>query len=162
MDQDDILRNLKPNTDLELVDIFFYKITVDQHEGLAIALFEAPDKIIGFELNSIEGTMFTFAVSGCVEYSHIRSIYQLYVDTMKLVNFKLDKVIIESKKGDVIYGRLFWTDDKNRKIYKLCSAGDALVLATLEKCQIKIIKNVLDIMDDYTALDNQMMQDYED
>lgn len=162
MDQDDILRNLKPVSDLDLIDIYFYKITVDQHEGLAIALFEAPDKIIGFELNSIEGTMFTFAVSGCVEYSHVRSIYQLYIETMKLVKFNLDKVIIESKKGDVIYGRLFWTDDKNRKIFKVCSAGDALVLATLEKCPIKIIKSVLDNMDDYTALDNQMMQDYED
>lgn len=162
MEQDDILRNLKPISELELIDINFYKITVDQSEGIAIALFESPDKIIGFELNSIEGTMFTFAVSGCVEYSHLRTIYQLYLETMNLVKFKLDKVIIESKKGDVIYGRLFWVDNNNKKIFKVCSAGDAIVLATLQKCPIKIVKNVLELMDDYTDLDNQMMQGYEE
>lgn len=162
MDEDDILRNLKSTSDLDLIEIYFYKITVDQNEGLAIALFESPNKIIGFELNAIEGTMFTFSVSGCVEYSHIKTIYQLYIETMNLVKFKLDKVIIESKKGDVIYGRLFWVDDKNRKIFKVCSAGDALVLATLQKCPIKIIKKVHDEMDDYTDLDNQMMQGYDE
>lgn len=83
----EFMRNLKPTSDLELVELSFSKVTVDQQEGQAVGLYTGPDKIIGIDFNSIEGTMLTFVVSGCYENSHLRTIYQLYLETMELVKF---------------------------------------------------------------------------
>lgn len=152
-DDHDILKNLKPSSDLDLIDIDFYKITIDQNENQAVALFTSPDKIIGFDLNSVEGSMFTFVVSGCIDYTHVKTVYQLYVDTMSMVKFKLEKVVIESKQGDMLYARLHWIDNKNRKVFKYCSAGDGLVLGLLTKSKIQVIKKTLEDLEDFTEYD---------
>jgi len=157
----DFMRNLKPTSDLELVEVSFYKVTVDQQEGQAVGLYTGPDKIIGVDFNSIEGTMLTFVVSGCYENSHLRTIYQLYLETMEMVKFLLEKVVIESVKGDMIYARLHWIDHKNRKIFKVCSAGDASVLALMSDAKIYVIKSVYDQMEDFSDYDQNLQEDYE-
>jgi len=160
-DDNEMLRNLKSTDDLELLEINFYKVTVDQQEGQAVGLYTGIDKIIGIDFNSIEGTMLTFAVSGCFENSHIRTIYQLYLETMNLVKFKLEKVVIESKRGDMLYARLHWEDHKSRKVFKICSAGDATVLAIMSNSPIFVVKSVYQEMDDYTDYDNSLREEYE-
>jgi len=157
----EFLRNLNPTSDLELIEIDFYKVTVDQHEGQVICLFSSPDKILGVELNSIEGTMLTFTASDCSENSHLRTIYHLYTETMQLCKFTLEKVIIESKRGDMLYGRLHWVDEKKRKILKVCSAGDAIVLAIMSNVKIYMVKSVYDEMDDYSEYDQKLTDEYE-
>lgn len=160
-DDADFMRNLKSTSDLELIEVSFYKVTVDQQEGQAVGLYTGPDKIIGIDFNSIEGTMLTFVVSGCYENSHLRTIYQLYLETMELVKFNLEKVVIESVKGDMIYARLHWIDHKGRKIFKVCSAGDASVLALMSDAKIYVIKSVYDQMEDFSDYDQNLQEDYE-
>ena len=160
-DDADFMRNLKSTSDLELIEVSFYKVTVDQQEGQAVGLYTGPDKIIGIDFNSIEGTMLTFVVSGCYENSHLRTIYQLYLETMELVKFSLEKVVIESVKGDMIYARLHWIDHKGRKIFKVCSAGDASVLALMSDAKIYVIKSVYDQMEDFSDYDQNLQEDYE-
>jgi hypothetical protein len=152
-DDHEMLKHLKPSSDLDLVDIEFYKITIDQNENQAVALFTSPDKIIGFDLNSVEGSMFTFVVSGCVDYTHVKTVYQLYLETMNMLKFQLEKVVIEARQGDMLYSRLHWLDHKNRKIFKYCSAGDGLVLGMLAKTKIKVIKKTLQELEDFTEYD---------
>ena len=160
-DDSDFIRNLKPTSDLELIELSFYKVTVDQQEGQAVGLYTGPDKVVGIDFNSIEGTMLTFVVSGCYENSHLRTIYQLYLETMELVKFELEKVVIESIRGDMIYARLHWIDSKNRKIFKVCSAGDASVLAIMADAQIFVVKSVYDQMEDFTEYDQSLQEEDE-
>lgn len=160
-DDDEILKNLRPSSDLDLIEVSFYKVTVDPQEGQAVGLYTGPDKILGFDFNSIEGTMLTFVVSGCHENSHLRTIYQLYLETMELVKFQLEKVVIESVKGDMIYARLHWIDHKGRKIFKVCSAGDATVLALMADANIYVVKSIYEKLEDFTEYDNELKQEFE-
>jgi bifunctional DNase/RNase len=157
----EVLRNLLPASNLELIKIDFYKVTVDQQNGSVIALFSSPDKVLGIEFNAIEGTMLTFTASGCYDNSHLRTIYHLYVETMQMIKFKLQKVVIESRQGDIIYARLFWQDHKSRNVFKRCSAGDAVVLAVMCDVDIYITKNVYDDLEDYTEYDEKLKDEYE-
>lgn len=161
-DDSEFLKHLKSTQDLELYDLEFYKLTVDTQEGQALVLLTANDKMVGIELNGIEGTMFTFAASGCLDNSHLRTIYQMYLDTMQMVQFKLIQAVIESKKGDMLYARMHWKDHKGRTIYKVCSAGDGLVLANMTEAPIKITKIALEQMDDYSNFENEYGQEDEE
>jgi bifunctional DNase/RNase len=160
-DDAEFLKNLHPTSDLDLIEVEFYKVTVDSQDGSSVGLYTTPDKIIGIDFNSIEGTMLTFVVSGCADNSHLRTIYHLYLETMNLVKFNLDKVVIESKRGDMIYARLHWIDHKGRKIFKVCSAADATVLALMSNKTIYVIKKVLDDLEDYTEYDNNLKYEEE-
>ena len=80
---------------------------------------------------------------------------------MELVKFELEKVVIESVKGDMIYARLHWIDHKNRKLFKVCSAGDASVLALMSDAQIFVVKSVYDKMEDFTDYDQNLEEDDE-
>jgi bifunctional DNase/RNase len=160
-DDAEFLRNLKSTQDFELVEIDFYKVTVDAQEGQVIALFTSEKKIVGIEFNSIEGTMLTFVASGCYENSHLRTIYQIYLETLNLIKFEIDKVVIESKQGDMLYARMHLVDHKGRKIFKVCSAGDGVILATMADCKTYVVKNVYDSMDDYTDYDQKLSEEYE-
>ena len=149
-DDSEILRHLKSTSDFELIELEFLKVAVDQQEGQAIVLMSGNNKSIGFDLNSIEGTIFSFVKSGCSLNSHIKNIYQMYLETMSMIKFKLDTVVIESKSGDMVYSRLKWKDHKDRTITQLCSVGDGLVLSTICDVPIYITNKALDDMDDYS------------
>ncbi len=160
MDSEELFSNLRPVSEVELIEIDFYKVTIDAQDGTTVALFNTPDKIIGLDFNSIEGTMLSFVVSGCAENSHLRTIYDFYLETMKMVKFKLEKVVIETVRGDMVYAMMHWIDHKGRKLFKPCSAGDATVLAIMSDTKIFIIKQTLEELDDYTEYDNNLK--YED
>lgn len=146
----EVLRNLKSINDFELFELEFVKVAVDQQENQAIVLMVANNKVVGFDLNSIEGTMFSFVKSGCFENPHIKNIYQLYIETMNIVKFELDKIVVEAKSGDMIYSRIYWKDNKDRVISQLCSVGDSLVLSEMCNIPAFVTKYALEQLDDYS------------
>lgn len=154
-DDSEFLRHLKSTADYELYDLEFQKVAVDQAENQVIVLCSANNKTIGIDMNAIEGTMYTFIKSGCFENSHVKNIYQMYVETMTMVKFDLQEVVIEGKSGDMVYSRIKWVDHKDRVIYQLCSAGDGLVLSALTESDLKITKKALDDLDDYGDFEEQ-------
>lgn len=154
----EFLRHLKSTTDYELYDMEFLKLAVDTQEAQAIAMFSCNNKTLGFELNSLEGTMFTFIKSGCFQNSHLKNIYQMYLETMELIKFDLLEVVIEAKTGDMTYSRLKWRDHKDRIIFKFMSAGDGLVLGSMVEADFKITKKAFEDMDDF----EQEFDDYEE
>lgn len=157
----EFLRHLKSTSDFELYDMEFLKLAVDTQEAQAIAMFSCNNKILGFELNSLEGTMFTFIKSGCFQNSHLKNIYQMYLETMELIKFDLLEVVIEAKTGDMTYSRLKWRDHKHRIIYKFMSAGDGLVLGSMVEADFKITKKAFEDMDDFSNFE-QEFEDYEE
>lgn len=154
-DDSEFLRHLKSTKDYELYDLEFQKVAVDQSESQVIVLCTANNKTIGIDMNAIEGTMYSFIKSGCFENSHVKNIYQMYVETMTMVKFNLHEVVIEGKAGDMVYSRIKWVDHKDRTIYQLCSAGDGLVLSALTESDLKITKKALDDLDDYGDFEDQ-------
>lgn len=157
----EFLRHLKSTTDYELYDMEFLKLAVDTQEAQAIAMFSCNNKTLGFELNSLEGTMFTFIKSGCFQNSHLKNIYQMYLETMELIKFDLLEVVIEAKTGDMTYSRLKWRDHKDRIIYKFMSAGDGLVLGSMVEADFKITKKAFEDMDDFSNFE-QEFEEYEE
>lgn len=157
----EFLRHLKSTSDFELYDMEFLKLAVDTQEAQAIAMFSCNNKTLGFELNSLEGTMFTFIKSGCFQNSHLKNIYQMYLETMELIKFDLLEVVIEAKTGDMTYSRLKWRDHKHRIIYKFMSAGDGLVLGSMVEADFKITKKAFEDMDDFSNFE-QEFEDYEE
>ena len=151
----EFLRHLKSTSDYELYDMEFVKLAVDTQEGQAIGVFNCKDKVLGFELNALEGTMFTFIKSGCFQNSHLKNIYQMYLETMELIKFDLLEVVIEAKTGDMTYSRLKWRDHKGRIIYKFMSAGDGLVLGSMVESEFKITKKAFEEMDDFSNFDEE-------
>lgn len=160
-DGSEFLRNLHSTNDYELYELEFLKVAVDQQESQAIVLMSANNKIVGFDLNSLEGTIYTFVKSGCSENSHIKNIYNLYVETMNIVKFNLTKAIIESVSGDMIYARIYWQDHKDRLISQLCSSGDAIVLAEICSIPLYVTKKALDLLDDYSNF-HEEFHEYEE
>ena len=138
-----------------MYDLEFQKVAVDQAESQVIVLLTANGKNIGIDMNAIEGTMYTFIKSGCFENAHVKNVYQMYVETMSIVKFVLQEVVIEGKSGDMVYSRIKWVDHKDRVIYQLCSAGDGLVLSALTESGLKITKKALDDLDDYGDFEDQ-------
>lgn len=153
---DEFIKNLQPAEDYECIPINLVRLMIDSQEGTMYVIMKADDKEVSFSLNSIESTMLTFVRSGCSNNAHIKTIYQLYMDTMSLVKCKLVKGVIEAKEGDVVYARLMWKDDKSRVFYNQCSAGDALILTTMAKAKMEIVKKAL------TSMDNVEDLEYED
>jgi len=147
-DSEILLNNLETPDNLECLDIDLTQILIDSSDNSMYAVMESNKKEVLFHLNAYEGTMLTFVKSGCGEHSHIKTIYQLYLETMQLIKCELIKVVIEVKCGDVIYSRLIWKDRKDRTIYSMCSVGDALILAIMSNAPIQIIKKVLNALDD--------------
>ncbi len=149
------LRNLIPMQSLEILDINIDKVLVAQ-QGAFVILSSGNSQVV-YPLNSMEGTMLTFIRSGCIKMGHIHNIYQIYVQTMKEIGCSLKSSTIEAKEGDVYYARLCWEDRNNKQVFNTCSVGDALILSAIAGSELKIVRRVLEDMENAEDL-----MDYQD
>ena len=131
------------NTDcFELIECFLNKIIFENQADYIVSIV-ANEVEYGLSLNSNDGTLLTFADSGCAENPHINIIHQVFLKFMDQFGFDLERVIIEAKYGDVIYCRLHWHHEK-KDIYNVIGIGDALILQSLTQAPMFISKFVLD------------------
>jgi bifunctional DNase/RNase len=135
-------------SEFDLIPMTMERIMVAM-TGETLVIFEADCKQVAFPLNNIESTMLVFVQSGCIRKEHIRTIYDLYLDTLEEMGVKLIENVIESQLGDIYYGRLHFVDRKNRKFYTQCSAGDVIVFSSITQNPVKIIRKTLDAMDPF-------------
>jgi len=142
------LAKLRTAEELECVDMKLTKILYGQGEG-CFAIFETDTKTIGLPLNSFEGTMVSFAHAGCINFSHIKTIHQLFLGFLDDIGARVESALIESKHGDIIYAQLAFRDRKNRRIFAQVSYADALIVSILTKCDFKIVRKVLDKLEDF-------------
>lgn len=125
--------------ELELVDIRLEKILIGPNDR-AYVLIGSSDKTVCFELNSFEGSMLSFIYKGLHTNSHIQTIHQLYIRFLKDQGTNLERVVIESRAGDITYASLRFVDIKHRRYHAICSLGDALILSYLTKCSLSVVK----------------------
>jgi bifunctional DNase/RNase len=111
-------------------------------------LLEGGGKTYVFDLNDAEATLMSYIAAGCSSKTHLPTIYDLFGKTMTDLGAKLERAVIESKVGDVFYGRLVWRDPKNRVLTTLCCVADAITLSLMLKAQLEAVKNVLEEMTD--------------
>lgn len=143
----------KPNGELECVDIKLEKILISiTFNDSSFALLSSKTKNFCIALNSIEGTMLSYVKSGCFLKSNIDTIYHMYLKTMSGMGFELKSAVIELQKGDIFFARLYWTSDKRKKeIVNVCGAGDAIVLSLMTEAPLKIIKKVLEEIEEFES-----------
>jgi len=132
------------NTDIfKLLPCSISQIIFESNNDYTVALSVDDEREIGLSLNNYDGSMLTFADTGCADFSHINTIHQMLLKFKASVGFKLQRAIIEAKYGDVIYCRLHWNHEL-KDIFNVCTIGDALILHTLSGCELFIAKNVAD------------------
>lgn len=132
------------NTEIfKLLPCVISQIIFESNNDYTVALLVDEEREIGLTLNNYDGSMLTFADTGCAEFSHIHTIHQMMLKFKSSVGFKLERAIIEAKYGDVIYCRLHWKHEQ-KDIFNVCTIGDALILHTLSACGLVISKNVVD------------------
>ena len=123
-----------------------------------IVSLEIEKEFYTVNLNAYEGTVLTFAESGCSDNAHINTIYQVLLKFKQSAGFSLERVIIEAKFGDVFYCRLHWKHEKG-DIYNVVSLGDGLILSILAEAEIFIAKFVVLELEKIT--ENTYIQSYE-
>ena len=141
------LENLKPVEDLERLEMKMTRLLLDVNE-CAIAVLHADGKDFPYPLNADEGTMLTFVKSGLGDSAHIKTIYQLFLESHRQRDCSLISVTIEAKVGDVMYARLEWQDHKLRRFFNVISPGGAMILACLADVPMYILRKALDEMEE--------------
>ena len=154
--------NLRPVEELEIFPLVLERVLVNPYEGSTV-LLNSDGKMFALSLNPAEGTALTFARAGLAEFSHVKTIHQMYLATMKEIGTTLESVTLESQQGDVLYCRLAWCDRKHRRAYALCSMGDALVLHALSGAPLQVVSKVLDSMESCNdwVYENEILDDDE-
>ena len=90
-------------------------------------------------------------MSGCAKNSHIPTIWDLYLASETGKGSTLKSAIIEAKRGDVFYARLFWETKTGMPYYNPIGITDALILSAKSGASLKIVRQVFNEMD---ALDD--------
>ena len=146
------MKNEQINDDeFKCVNIYLDKILVAMTiNDCSYALLSSKTKKFCIPLNAIEGTMTTYVKSGCFLQSNVDTIYHMYFKTMTGLGFELENSVIESQRGDIFFARLYWKNaQKNEQITNTCGAGDAIVLSLMSNSPLKIIKKVLEEVDEF-------------
>jgi bifunctional DNase/RNase len=130
-------------TEFDLIPVKIDKMLMGP-TGDCIVTLNTELKQIAYPLNNMESTMLTYIQSGCHENTLINTIYDIYLSTMTGLQNKLEAGVIESKVGDIFYGRLKWVNKKGENFFIKCTAGDAIILAVLAKADVYIIRKVVD------------------
>ena len=117
------------------------------------------DEEIGMVLNGYDGSLLTFADSGCAEKAHIPIMHQILIRFKKDSGFDLSRILIEAKYGDVIYCRGHWSGEK-ADFYNVLGIGDALILQSLTKCPMFITQNVYEQFEKFDS--DGYMENFDD
>lgn len=114
-----------------------------------VVVLSTSEKRIALVVNNIESTMIAFIHSGCMPTKHINNIYDLYMANLKDTKTFIESVTIEARQGDMVYGRLCLNNNKKRRIFAKCSAGDAIILSSLTNVPLQIVRKVIEDMDEF-------------
>jgi hypothetical protein len=61
----------------------------------------------------------------------------------------IEKVVLESKVGDILYCTLHYVDSKHRRYYSVCSIVDGLIMSILNKLSFYVVKETWDKIEPY-------------
>jgi bifunctional DNase/RNase len=107
----------------------------------------------GFEINSYEGSMLSFVHKGLHNNSHIHTIHQLFIKTLKQFNVEVEQIVIESKVGDMVYCSVKMIDSKLNESFSIVTLVDGLIISEITKKPLLAVDNVWQAMDEIDEWD---------
>lgn len=156
--------NLNVNSEeFEPVIVDIESIASDPNQRIYVILTDEYKKCM-YEVNNYEASMISFVLKELHKFSHIQTIYQIFIKFLEFQNVQIDKIVVESKVGDVVYATLTLADEKHDRTFTVVSFADALILSLMTNRPLQIISKVWDEMDDYEDWDyeNYLMDFDED
>ena len=146
------LENIENHDDYELVIIELEQIAADASQRV-FALLTDNEKKCMVELNSYEASMISFAMKELHKNSHIQTIHQLLLKYLGTQDIEIDRLVIESKVGDIVYATLTLVDSKHERVFSVISLADAMILSLMTNRPLHAVKKVWDEMDEYDEWD---------
>jgi bifunctional DNase/RNase len=140
------LSQVENNDNYETIVLELEQIASDQVQRVFVLLTDGEKKTM-YEINNYEASMVTFAFKELHKNSHIQTIYQIFIKYLELQGVSIDKIVIESRVGDVVYATLTLVDKNYNRTFTVCSFADALIMSLMTKRPLQIIAKVWDEMD---------------
>ena len=146
LSSEDILAKLRPVEDLKVVDITEYKILVSPDSMESCLVFKVHENEYILHINNLESVTISYHIHGFAKNSHIPDVYSNYIHIMRETGFTLHKAIIESKHGDVVYGRLVWKDTEGKLASQVVTPGDIFIFAQDLGVKVGIVSALIEDM----------------
>lgn len=146
------LENIENHDDYELVIIELEQIAADASQRVFVLLASNEKKCM-IEINSYEASMMSFAMKELHRNSHIQTIHQLLLKYLGTQDIQIDRLVIESKVGDIVYATMSLVDSNHRRIFSVISLADAMILSLMTKRPLHAVKKVWDEMDEFDEWD---------
>jgi len=146
------LENIENHDDYELVIIEIEQIAADASQRVFVLLTSNEKKCM-IEINSYEASMMSFAMKDLHRNSHIQTIHQLLLKYLGTQDIQIDRLVIESKVGDIVYATMSLVDSNHERIFSVISLADAMILSLMTKRPLHAVKKVWDEMDEFDEWD---------
>jgi bifunctional DNase/RNase len=146
------LENIENHDDYELVIIELEQIAADASQRVFVLLTSNEKKCM-IEINSYEASMMSFAMKDLHRNSHIQTIHQLLLKYLGTQDIQIDRLVIESKVGDIVYATMSLVDSNHERIFSVISLADAMILSLMTKRPLHAVKKVWDEMDEFDEWD---------
>ena len=147
------LNNLETNDNFDLVIIEVDQIASDATNRIFALLTDDEERKCMLELNSYEASMLSFVMKDLHKNSHIQTIYQIMLKYINSQGVYVDKIMIESKVGDIVYATLTLVDQKHDRIFSVISLADAMILSLMTNRPLQAVRKVWEEMDEFDEWD---------
>jgi bifunctional DNase/RNase len=147
------LNNIESNDNYELVIVEVDQIASDASNRIFALLVDDEERKCMIELNSYEASMLSFVMKDLHKNSHIQTIHQIMLRYINSQGVNIDKIVIESKVGDIIYATLTLVDQKHDRIFSIISLADAMILSLMSNRPLQAVSKVWDEMDEFDEWD---------
>lgn len=119
-------------------------------EDTAIAVLETDGEKKQFLLNSPESAVATLAKSGAAAQIHTKIVHQRHLALYDRMGYALQRAVIETVDGDVLYGRLVFENvETHALILEPCPAGETVVFALLAAAPLQVLRRVWEALEDF-------------
>lgn len=146
------LENIENHDDYELVIIELEQIAADASQRVFALLTDGEKKCM-IELNSYEASMISFAMKELHKNSHIQTIHQLLLKYLGTQQIEIDRLVIESKVGDIVYATMTLVDSNHERVFSVISLADAMILSLMTNRPLHAVLKVWDEMDEFDEWD---------
>lgn len=126
---DEMMSKLRSVDELKVIGITGFKIIVAPQSDETGLVFVANNTEYVIPLNHLESITASYYINGFAKNAHIPDIYAAYMHLVRSLGFTLIHAILESKHGDVIYGRLIWKDVEGKLFTQIVTPGDVFVFS---------------------------------
>jgi len=146
LNSEEMMSKLRSVDELKVIGITGFKIIVSPQTDEVGLVFVANNNEYVIPLNHLESITASYYINGFAKQAHIPDIYATYMHLAKSLGFVLTHAILESKHGDVVYGRLVWKDTEGKLFTQIVTPGDVFVFANTHGITPGVVTALLEDM----------------